>query len=228
VDSLGAAFTDLSGIPGAQREQLTREAMVRGERLIYGGRIAADDLVGYPDLLRKQRDGYVALDIKSGSGLEGGTDPEAGRPKQRYAVQLALYTDILERLGMSGGRVPRIWDVHGNEVPYDLDETRNRRWNKPLQQVYRECLEAVRDVLLRRVSTLPAWFSGCKLCHWRSHCFAQLSAMDDLTLIPELGGSRRDTLCSRVTTVGGLASCNLQDLIRGGKTVFPRIGADML
>lgn len=45
--------------------------MERGESLIYGGRIRADDLLGEPDLLRLEGDGYVPGDIKLGAGDEG-------------------------------------------------------------------------------------------------------------------------------------------------------------
>ncbi|MFW6181511.1 MAG: TM0106 family RecB-like putative nuclease [Spirochaetota bacterium] len=228
VGALQAPFTDLSGQPGDRREERTREAMARGKELIYGGRIRADDLLGDPDLLRRQGAGYAAGDIKSGSGLEGGSEQDEGRPKERYAVQLGLYTDILERLGASAGRSAFIWDVHGREVPYNLDDPAGGRRGRPLWRAYRECLEAAREVVHGRAATLPAWFSGCKLCHWRSHCFAQLAAMDDLTLIPELGRSRRDALCPRVRTITELASCSLEPLTRGKKTVFPRIGADTL
>jgi predicted RecB family nuclease len=228
VGSLQAPFTDLSGRPGERREALTREAMARGDGLIYGGRIRADDLLGDPDLLRRQGGGYAAGDIKSGSGLEGGGGPDEGRPKERYAVQLGLYTDILERLGASGGRTAFIWDVHGREVPYDLDDPAFGKRGEPLWQAYGEVLDAAREVVQGRAATLPAWFSGCKLCHWRSRCFAQLAAMDDLTLIPELGRSRRDALCPRVRTITELASCSLGPLTRGKKTAFTRIGADTL
>ena len=36
------------------------------------GRISSDDLVGMPDLLRREEDGYVAGDIKSGTAGEPG------------------------------------------------------------------------------------------------------------------------------------------------------------
>jgi hypothetical protein len=91
------------------------EAMDRDEPLIYGGRIAAGDLLGDPDLLRKDEAGYVAGDIKSGAGEEGGGNEGEGKPKKHYAVQLALYTDILERLGRSAGRRGFVWDIHGEE-----------------------------------------------------------------------------------------------------------------
>jgi hypothetical protein len=71
---------------------------------------------GVPDLLRKEEGGYVAGDIKSGAGEEGGSEVENGKPKVHYAVQVALYTDILEKLGRSSGRKPFIWDIHGAEL----------------------------------------------------------------------------------------------------------------
>jgi hypothetical protein len=38
-----------------------------------------------------------------------------------YAVQVALYTDILERKGLSASRKPFIWDIHGHEVVNDFN-----------------------------------------------------------------------------------------------------------
>jgi hypothetical protein len=61
-------------------------------------------LVGIPDLLQKEVGGYVPGDIKSGAGQEGGDEDGDGKPKLHYAVQLTLYVDILERLGLSAGR----------------------------------------------------------------------------------------------------------------------------
>jgi hypothetical protein len=52
--------------------------MQRREPLIYSGRISADDLLGVPDLLRKEAGGYVPGDIKSGAGEEGGGDDSDG------------------------------------------------------------------------------------------------------------------------------------------------------
>ena len=72
--------------------------MARGEPLIYGGRIRSDDLLGMPDLLRKETGGYVPGDIKSGRGKDSADDEHDGKPKRHYAVQIALYVDILERL----------------------------------------------------------------------------------------------------------------------------------
>ncbi|MBW2636290.1 MAG: hypothetical protein JRC86_01980, partial [Deltaproteobacteria bacterium] len=118
IESLEIPFTNLHHYSNREKERLTMEAMERGDALIYAGRIRADNLLGEPDLLRRQGNGYVAGDIKSGAGEEGSGEGENGRPKKHYAVQLALYTDILEKIGFSAGRVPFVWDVNGKEVVY--------------------------------------------------------------------------------------------------------------
>ena len=116
MEGLDIPFLDLSHYTGDEKERLTTEAMQRGEPLIYSGRMQVDGLLGIPDLLRRERDGYIAGDIKSGRGSEG--DDGESKPKKTYGVQLALYTDILERKGFSAARRGFIWDVDG-EVTID-------------------------------------------------------------------------------------------------------------
>ncbi|MEJ2745543.1 MAG: PD-(D/E)XK nuclease family protein, partial [bacterium] len=170
IRGLEVPFTNLRAYSPEERERITLEAMGRGDQLIYGGRIATDDLLGEPDLLRKCRSGYVAGDIKSGAGLEGETDEADGKPKKQYAVQLSLYTDILERMGYSGGRTPFIWDIHGKEVEYDLDALHGKRNPVALWQVYCDTLTQARAIAAGNLSTLPASAGICKLCHWRTVC----------------------------------------------------------
>lgn len=64
IKGLEIPFLDLSEVPIEERETLTTEAMTNGEELIYSGRIAADDLLGEPDLLRKKDNGYIAGDVR--------------------------------------------------------------------------------------------------------------------------------------------------------------------
>lgn len=107
IRQLGKPFTDLSKFTGEEKERETRAAIIRGEPLIYGGRLSVDELLGEPDLLRGEGTGYVAIDIKAGAGKEGEDEEadEEGRLKKPYGVQIALYTDILIRLGWAAGPV---------------------------------------------------------------------------------------------------------------------------
>lgn len=211
---------DLSKYSGEEKEARTREAMEAGVPLIYSGRITADNLIGEPDLLRKEGTGYIAGDIKSGAGEEGGDDGDDGKPKKHYAVQLALYTDILERLGRSAGRRAFIWDIDRNEVTYDLTGS--------LWDLYQGCLAKAQSIVSQRDTTLPASSGICKQCIWYHACLRDLERRNDLTLIPELGRTKRDALATRIATIRDLAAINPADFIVKKKTVFPGIGPEAL
>ena len=228
IDKLDKPFLDLSHAVGAEKERLTLEAMQRGEPLIYSGRISTDDLLGVPDLLRKETGGYVPGDIKSGAGEEGGGDDSDGKPKLHYAVQLALYVDVLERLKLSAGRRAFVWDIHGEEVPYDFTVPQGPKKPETLWDEYQLALTEARAILARQLTPMPAYASVCKLCHWYTFCVAQLTADDDLTLIPSLGRPVRDVMRETVPTIADLAAANPEGYINGKKTVFRGVGPDRL
>lgn len=222
MDGIEAPFTDLSNYAGEEKEQKTLEAIERRDTLIYSGRIQAEGLLGAPDLLRKDGSGYIAGDIKSGSGEEGPED--MSKPKMHYAVQLGLYTDILERKGLSSGRRGFIWDVNGEEVIYDFTLPQGQRNPRTLWQDYEEYLSDAQAIVEKRAETLAAYGGACKLCHWYNACLTRLQGADDLTLIPELGRSKRDVLMASVPTIHSLAQSDPDSFVSGKKTIFPGIG----
>ena len=226
INNLSISFLDLSFHQGDEKERRTEEAMNEKTPLIYGGRISADDLLGDPDLLRFEGNGYVPIDIKSGSGEEG--DEENVKPKTHYAVQLGVYVDILERKGLSVGRRGYIWDVHGEEVVYDFDILLGKRNPQTLWTKYQECLLEARSIVSNRGGTLAAYGASCKQCHWLTACLGDLSKSDDLTLIPELGRAKRDILVSQIPTISDFANVDISDFIEGTKSVFPGIGLETL
>jgi len=227
IAGLGVPFTDLSQFRGEEKETATRAAIGRGDTLIYSGRLSVDELLGEPDLLRKEGTGYVAIDIKSGSGEEGGDEGEDGKPKKTYGVQLALYTDILQRLGVSAGRYGVIWDVHGQEIRYELDTPLGPK-SPSIAQVYREAKAAVERTLAREQKTLPARASVCKQCVWGSSCLRDMKGAGDLSLLPWLGRAKRDVLMPTFPTVAGLASADLSRYAGAKKPPFPRVSASAL
>lgn len=229
IAALDIPFLDLSKAKEEDKELLTLDAMRRGEPLIYSGRISAGDLLGVPDLLRKSDGGYVPGDIKSGMAKEGGGEEEhEGKPKLTYAVQLAIYLDVLERLGFSAGRRAFVWDVRGDEVIYDFTEPRGPRTPETLWDCYQEALADARSIMGKVRDPKPARAAMCKLCHWHSLCLKELEAADDLTLIPQLGRSRRELMEREIPTVSALAECNLNNFIHGEHTHFHGINAHLL
>lgn len=229
VRRLVGQAVELSGLPGEERERRTAAAMDAGADVILGGRIAADDLLGDPDILLRRGDAYIAADIKSGRAEERGDDDgEQGRPKAHYAVQVALYLDVLERLGRSAGRIAEIWDIDGRRVAYDLDAPRGPRTPTSWWDLYQQTRDAVRAIMAAPNSTKGALAASCGLCHWRTVCTVELETADDLTLIPSLGRAARDGIVGTVATVGALAKCKPEDFFEGSRTVFPGVGPERL
>jgi len=225
---LGAFYLNLGNVPRDQRERMTRQAMADGEPLIYGGRIAHGRLLGEPDLLRRADGGYTAGDIKSGAGVEGISEDADGKPKKHYAVQLALYADVLRKEGLSQSMTAFIWDVHGREVSYDFARPRSCGVRHTMQAEYEAVLADAEAIVDRTMQTRPALIGACSLCHWRTHCRREIVAADDLTLIPDLGRSRREKFPKELATVAALAGTRLEDLIVDGKSSIPGIGEKML
>ena len=226
IEGFEQPILDLTCYAGEEKERETLEAMQRGEPLIYSARITAGDLLGEPDLLRNENAGYVAGDVKSGSGEYG--DGDDARLKKHYGVQLSLYTDILERRRLASSRRPFVWDIHGAEITYDLDEEQGKGNPWTMWQVYQETLKHARGVVAQTVLTSPAYSGACKLCHWHTACVADLEGRDDLTLLPELGRAKRDVMIDRISTISQLASADVEKFISGKKSEFRGIGSDTL
>jgi PD-(D/E)XK nuclease superfamily len=217
IAKLKQPFVDLSGLEPGEKEPQTLLAIARGDPLIYGGRLSADDLLGMPDLLRKVPGGYVPGDIKAAAAEEGADEDSDGRPKVHYAVQLALYVDILERHRASAGRRGFIWDIDGEEVPYDLTQPQSSTSTDTLWDEYQAALAKARAIFARHIIPQAAYASVCKLCHWHTTCIDQLTQADDLTLIPYLSRTARDAMQGRIATIAELAASDPRgyDLLRG-------------
>lgn len=135
----------------------------------------------------------------------------------------------LEQLGRSAGRRAFVWDIHGDEVPYDFMEPCGKKKPRRLWDDYLECLAAARAIVSQTTKTMPAYASGtCKNCVWYTACVKLLEAADDLTLIPELGRSKREAMIECIGSIRELAEINPAGFIKGDKTVFPGIGAGTL
>ncbi|MFC2094859.1 TM0106 family RecB-like putative nuclease [Candidatus Bipolaricaulota bacterium] len=228
IKKLGVPFLNLREVPRIEREEMTTRAVLNGEDLIYGGRISHAGLLGEPDLIRKTDSGYIPGDIKSGAGVEGQTADTDGKPKKHYALQLALYSDILQGKGWAASKDAFIWDVHEKEVAYNLAVARGPKTAATMWEEYEDALETVTAISKQAIETDPALIGDCKLCHWRTHCRLQINQSDDITLISELGRSRRDKFPPAIRTVRALANTDLDSLIPNSRSAIPGIGAKTL
>jgi predicted RecB family nuclease len=216
----------LDEVDDGMRVAKTLEAMQAGVPLIFHGRIVAGDLAGEPDLLKLKDGKYIPGDIKAGAGEEG--DGEDAKPKKRYAVQLALYVDVLERLGFSNGkRRAFVWDVNDEEVSYDLTEAKGKRTPESLWDDYEEALREVREIVAGTRNPGPAYQGECKHCVWYGACMRRLEELDDLTLLPGFGRARRGGLSVHVASIGEFAVTDPGTLIdEKGKSLVKGIGPE--
>jgi predicted RecB family nuclease len=164
---------------------------------------------------------------QAGAAEEGRED--LSNPKPHYGVQVALYTDILERKKLSAGRTAFIIDITGQEFTYDLEEPIGQKNPTTLWTEYQAALVQARLIVGRLVETLAAYSSTCKLCWWHSSCSKALEEADDLTLLPELGRSRRDAMLNEIGSISEFAGLNVEAfIVSPNKTAFAGIGPDML
>lgn len=155
---------------------------------------------GAPDLLRLTPDGtYIPVDIKSGMGFEGSNE-EGGdeKLKKTYALQLALYVDVLKKIGFENNFKGIVWDVKGNEVEYNLLNTKGKIDKQIWWDFYEKTKSVVWALLNNNIKNKPAISGKCKLCPWYESCNKWAVETNDLTNIFFVGRSNRDRLSEDV------------------------------
>jgi predicted RecB family nuclease len=218
VERLGT-FLDLSKGSQGERRIKTLEAMKRKEPLIYQGLLEDGDLLGIPDLLRLSPDGsYMPIDIKSGMGYERDSaedEDEVGKPKKHYAVQLGLYVELLRRLGFKNDFTALVFDIHGNEVEYQLSDPMGVRNKTTFWEFYEQTKEAVRVLLNNEIQNTPAMAGCCRLCPWNKSCKKWCSETDDLTNVFYVGRKVRDTINQDlgIEKTADLSTINIQEAL---------------
>ena len=190
-------YLDLSEGTLDERFQKTLEALKQGVPLIYQGVLRNGNLLGIPDLLKKESTGYyIPIDIKSGFGYEGADEDEGeeGKPKKHYAVQLALYVDVLRQLGFENDYRGVILDIEGNEIVYNLNDALGVKNKTTLWEFYQSVRNEVELIMSDKEKPLPALASICKLCPWYNSCTKWVKENDDPTEITQVGRSKRDVI----------------------------------
>jgi predicted RecB family nuclease len=169
---------DLSVVPADRRSQSTAEAMRQRAPVIYQGELAADTdlggvavtIVGRPDFLIWDGDGYLIRDSKLSLRVDGEHHPE-------ITLQLQLYGWLYER---TVGMPPRRLQAHtGNgdivDVPYDGGAA--------------ALSELSRILALKRLSAEPyeplGW-TKCGGCGFSGHCRPPAEARKDVSLVIEV------------------------------------------
>ena len=109
-------------------------------------------------------------------------------------MQLALYSDLLNKLGFENRRLGRIIDISASEIEYDLNQPLGPRDRRTLWQFYEQVKNNVALLLANQAQNKPALAGICRLCPWYSSCKNWVVETDDLTRIYYLGRSKRDVI----------------------------------
>lgn len=196
VSGLGTVLNLKDGTEEGRIQQ-TLDAMRREVPLIYQGVVRSGDLLGIPDLLKRNGDGtYLPVDIKSGMGVEGVDEAseEIGKYKKHYAVQLALYSEVLIDVGFAKQHKGMIIDINSDEVIYELDLPMGARSSLTWWDFYLDTKIKASKLINNEVQNTPAYFGMCKLCPWYGSCKKWVTNKQDPTMLFYVGRRARDTL----------------------------------
>ncbi|HMQ04712.1 MAG TPA: TM0106 family RecB-like putative nuclease [Pyrinomonadaceae bacterium] len=194
VAKLGFAFLDCSQGSEAERIEATNQALARGEPYIYQGVLAHGDLFGIPDLLHYDGSEYIPIEIKSGSAEDGGNEDSAGKLKKHYAVQLALYCEILQRRGLHASFKAFVIDSSGERFEYDLRKSQGPKSPETYLDLYSRVRHEVVALMSGESQNDPAMCGACKQCGWTASCKKWAKDTDDLTQVFYVGRTVRDTI----------------------------------
>jgi predicted RecB family nuclease len=230
VASFAFDYVDCSTGTEVERINKTNAAIDQRAEYIYQGILAEEDLFGIPDLLHFDGTEYYPIEIKSGSAEEGGDDSTPGRIKKHYAVQLALYSEILQRRGLQRSARGAVIDITGQRFDYDLSLSQGPKSPESHWDLYRRLNGEVVSLLLNESQNEPANCSACKNCGWYHSCKKWCEEQDDLTQLFYVGRTvretiRRDLSFSNVAGLMTLDAVELANRKKADKAFLKGIGA---
>jgi uncharacterized protein len=171
------------------RAAATLKLMERGVERIYQGVLIQPSESGIPDLLEKVSGQsklgdffYKPVDIKAGSGYE---HQEKGTLRSDYGMQLYHYGLLLQSIQGTFPHEAEILNKRKQRVLYSLTQ---------FKAAYDETLPEVRALVAGTSSDEPALCSECSKCQWWGRCEKILVALDDVTLLADVGRSKKIVL----------------------------------
>ncbi len=233
IANFGYAFLDCSRGTEAERIAKTNQALADREEYIYQGILAHGDLFGKPDLLHFDGTEYVPIEIKSGAAEEGGDGDGSGRMKRHYAVQLALYAEILNRRGLNFSRKGYIIDPSGERIEYDLNALRGTRTPETWFQFFERSCKEVSSLLADNERNDPAIMSKCGTCGWYASCKKWAVSADDASQLFYVGRTTRDVFRRDLKTsrIADLVTLDVEALVerkRSDRWFLRGVGPDVL
>ena len=174
------------------RVRLTREAIERGDALIYQGALTNEPWLGYPDFL-----------VRTGAASDVAFAPEdaklSRKAKGEHLVQLGIYAELLEALFGIPVQDGKIYVAAGEPESFDLRRTR---------YILRRLMRAFeRFVTNEARATRPLPCAACAQCDYKGRCEDEWRKADSPFFVAGVSGSQIVKLESAgVQTLSALAA----------------------
>ena len=202
VETITPSDTPFSHRDAAMAATRTREAMSRGARVIYQGRLEDEGgrWGGYPDfLLRVDRPSalggwsYEVLDTKL-----------ARRAKGEALLQLLLYSDLLAQAQAIEPEMMHLaLGGDGSENPASFRVAEYAAYYRAVRHRFEANAASPPD-------TYPEPVEHCGICEWQQSCAERRHADDHLSLVAGITRGQRGRLVEReVTTMAALGALRL-------------------
>jgi predicted RecB family nuclease len=185
-----------------ERAAVTLDLMRRGVERIYQGVLLLSTESGVPDLLErtpgKSNFGdfcYKPVDIKAGTGF---ADQHTGALRDDYGIQLFHYGHLLEAIQGVLPPQAEILNKRKERIAYELTQFASR---------YAVEKTEIQALIAGSNTEEPALCTECGKCQWWGYCEKILLAADDVTLLAEVGRSKKIIL-------NGVGVRSIQDLAK--------------
>jgi predicted RecB family nuclease len=179
------------------RVKMTLEAMLRGDDVIYQAALHHGSWHGFADFLERSE-----LPSALGSWSYDVADTKLSTSMAvKYAVQLSIYSDLVEavqgsppeRMSIALGN-GKVETLHPNDYVHYIRHAKHR-------------LEIFLADETAHTSTVPDPCGHCGMCQWRDRCEAEWESADHLSLVANIRGTQREKLTAvGITTVAELAA----------------------
>lgn len=198
----GKSVVDVAAAGDSLEERVTRtiEAMRGGADIVYQAALRDGLLAGHADFLRRVDEGpsqfgswsYEVIDTKL-----------ARAPKAEFLVQLAFYSQLLEKTQSYAPQRMHLALGDGSERSFRCADY--MRYFNALLGRFLERVEPLGEAAPSNLYPLPT--EHCDLCHWRDYCDAQWLADDHLCQVAGITRSQMTKLQSAgIATMAALGT----------------------
>ena len=187
----------------------TLEAIKKEPDIIYQAVLYTQDFLGYVDflVLSRNADNSIKRD-SNGLAIYEPADTKLARTVKKSAViQVAVYAEVMTRLGLGMPENVHLWLGKGDQFSYRTDDV------VPLARHLFARIKEIHNIPAQLPN--PLWAekrTACEMCVWKKHCEDSRIADDDISLVYNTRVETRKKLrAAGLTTIEKLSKATIDD-----------------